>query len=110
MKDKEQIIEDYLDYLYGEDKNDPMYAPDVAQSRLEFGRGFEVAKEMYSPKWINVKDALPEDDRTVVVYINNLETPHWSGFKLGSYLNEKWYCDGGRESHEIVIKWTEIAK
>jgi hypothetical protein len=108
MKTKEQLVEDYIEYLYGEEKDEAMYVPEVTQSRLDFSRGFEAAKEMYSPKWISVEDKLPKNDRMVVVYADNLETPNWSCKKLGSYLNNKWYCDGGRENHEIVVKWLEI--
>lgn len=59
-------------------------------------------------KWINVDTELPKDDRTVLVWINDTENPQWSGYKLGSYLNEKWYCKGGRKSHEIVTDWCQI--
>ncbi len=51
---------------------------------------------------------LPDNDRTVLVWINNTENPQWSGYKLGAYLNEKWYCNEGRKSHEVVTDWSEI--
>lgn len=97
-------VEEYLNYLYGDEKDDPIYAPDIYQSRKDFKAGYETAKS----KWIRVEDKLPENDRTVVVYVNNTENPQWSGLKLGAYLNEKWYCNEGRKSHEIVVRWVEI--
>lgn len=54
------------------------------------------------------EEQLPKHDGTVLVWINDTENPQWSGYKLGSYLNEKWYCNGGRKSHEIVTDWCNI--
>jgi hypothetical protein len=94
MKTKEQLAKEYRkttpNQMYGDE--------------LGFLAGFTAAK----PKWINVEEQLPDNDRTVLVWINNTENPQWSGYKLGAYLNEKWYCDGGRESHEIVTGWCQI--
>lgn len=103
---KEKAVEEYLEYLYGDVIEDEMYAPEVFQSKKDFLAGYKAAVS----RWINVEDKLPENDRTVVVYVNNTENPQWSGLKLGVYLNEKWYCNGGRKSHEIVTRWTEIPK
>jgi len=61
-------------------------------------------------KWNLVGEELPEDDRTVVCYIDNKKEPHWSGVRLGSYLNNNWYLQGGRASHEIVSRWIDIPK
>ena len=65
-------------------------------------------KDNKQPKWISIDKQLPDNDRTVLVWINDTENPQWSGYKLGSYLNEKWYCKGGRKSHEIVTDWCQI--
>ena len=51
---------------------------------------------------------LPKDDRTVLVWINDIENPQWSNYGLCSYIDEKWYCKGGRESHDIVTDWCQI--
>ena len=58
--------------------------------------------------WNKIEDKLPDNDRTVLVWVNNTENSQWSGYKLGAYVNEKWYCDGGRKSHEIVTHWSNI--
>jgi len=68
--------------------------------------GFETAV----PKWINIEDELPEDDRTVVCWAENTENSLYSELKLGNYINEKWYCKGGRNSQEIITKWQKIAE
>jgi hypothetical protein len=65
-------------------------------------------KDNEQPKWISVEEQLPKDDKTVLVWINDTETPQWSNYGLCSYINEKWYCQGGRKSHEIVTDWSEI--
>ena len=70
-------------------------------------RDFLVGYEAGQPKWIGAETP-PDDERTVLVWINNIENPQWDSYRLGSYLNEKWYCNGGRESHEIVTHWSSI--
>lgn len=71
---------------------------------VDYRKGFLDAQ----PKWISVEEQTPEDDRTVLVWINDTENPQWSNYGLCSYINEKWYCQGGRESHKIVTDWTNI--
>ena len=97
-------LEEYIHYLYGNDKDDPMYAPEVYQTGKDFSAGYESAKS----KWHNVEDRLPEDDREVLCYIENRENPQWSGLKLGAFIGSKWYCNEGRKTHEIVIRWAKI--
>ena len=29
-------------------------------------------------------------------------------YRIGAYLNENWYLDGGRASHEIVTQWYDF--
>lgn len=65
--------------------------------------GFEAAL----PKWNSVEEQVPDSDRKVLCWINNTETPEWSGYRIGAYLGS-WYCEGGRKSYEIVEKWLEI--
>ena len=72
--------------------------------KRDFLAGYEVGQ----PKWISVDEQLPDNERTVLVWINNTENPQWNNYRLGSYLNEKWYCVGGRKSHEIVTHWSSI--
>ena len=40
--------------------------------------------------------------------IKNKENHLWSGYRLGAYLNENWYLDGGRTYHEIVTQWYDF--
>ena len=58
--------------------------------------------------WKLVSKEVPDDDREVLVYVRNLETPHWSTNKLGAYIDGKWYLRGGRESYEEIVKWLDI--
>ncbi len=58
--------------------------------------------------WIDIKDNLPNNDRQVLCYVNNLETPRWSGYNLGSYINEKWYLQNGIKCHEVVEMWFDF--
>lgn len=46
MKTKKKLIEEYLDFLYAEFKNDEMYAPDVRQSMADFSTGFSASKKL----------------------------------------------------------------
>ena len=74
-----------------------------------FERGF-VAGHKVATKWKKAEDyfELPDNDRTVLVWINNTQNPQWSTYGLGSYIDDNWYLRGGRASHEIVEKWIEI--
>lgn len=109
MKTKEHYIEEYINYLYGDIKEEdrPLYQPEITQSRADFKSGFNLAEELFKPKWISVETP-PDNERTVLVWINNTQNPQWSGYKLGAYLNQNWYCQGGREPHEIVTDWSQI--
>lgn len=102
-KDKE--VQEYLEYLYGENLEDPLYRPKVLQSRLDFLIGCAVAE----PKWYEM-DILPKDDRMVICYLEDTENPEWSGLRLGSYIKNKWHCKGGRKIQETVIAWMNIPK
>jgi len=58
-------------------------------------------------KWHLVEDKTPDNDRHVLVWVNNTKTPGWSEYRIASY-HGNWYCVGGRKSYEIVERWTEI--
>lgn len=103
-KSKQQLAEEYCNKIYQEAVGEEMYAPDVYQSKKDFIAGYEAAES----KWISVEEGLPKNDKTVLVWVNDTENPQWSGYKLGTYLNERWYCNGGRESHEIVTDWCYV--
>lgn len=94
MKTKEQLADEY-------EKDNPGWYDLTTQAWLA---GFETAQ----PKWINVEENLPEDDRCVTAYLENLENPLYNGLKICNYIDGKWYCRGGRNSQEEVIRWTEI--
>lgn len=98
MNSKEQLAEQYAD------EQNSAYTNDY----YGFLAGYEEGFAQGQPKWIDINTELPDNDRTVLVWINDTENPQWSGYKLGSYLNEKWYCKGGRKSHEIVTDWCQI--
>lgn len=67
--------------------------------------GFETAEKGI---WISVEEALPEDDKPVTAYVENIENPLFNELKICSYINGTWYCKGGRNSQETVVKWGEI--
>lgn len=72
----------------------------------DYRKGFQDGK----PKWKKVEKELPNNDRLVLVWINNILNPQWSTYGLGSYIDDNWYVRGGRASHEIVEKWIEIPR
>jgi len=108
MKDKEQSALEYANsnfelchYTYTDDKR----LTDFDKIKEAWLAGYETAVT----KWNNVDECVPDSDRKVLCYINNTETPEWSGYRIGAYLGS-WYCEGGRKSYEIVEKWTEIPR
>ena len=90
---KEKLAEQYAE------ENNSAYTNDY----YGFLAGYEAAT-----KWKKVEEELPNNDRTVLVWINNAQNPQWSTYGLGSYIDDNWYIRGGRETHEIVEKWIEI--
>ena len=66
--------------------------------------------ELYSPKWTDIKQQLPDNDRMVLVWVEDKQNFQWSNYALGTYQNEKWYLQNGRDSHEIVTHWSKIPK
>lgn len=71
-----------------------------------FLAGYEAA----TLKWISVEEQLPKNDREVLVYVRNLETPHWSRLELGSYINDKWYLRKGIPNKYQIVRWMNIPK
>ena len=104
--DREEYLEEHLNFLYGEEVDDPtsMYAPNIYQTKQDFRAGYTAAKI----EWNKVEDKLPDTDRRVLVWLEDTKVPHWSGYRIGAYLNENWYLDGGRASHEIVTQWYDF--
>lgn len=104
MKTQEQYTEDYIEYLYGNYGS----KSDRTQTAIDFNAGFNLAEELFKPKWISVDEQNPDNDRQVIVYVRNHKTPWWSGNHFGSYINEKWYLEGGVKEEFEVVKWAEI--
>ena len=104
--DREKYLEEHLNFLYGEEVDDPMsmYAPDIYQTKQDFRAGYTAAKI----EWNKVEDKLPYTDRRVLVFCENKENHLWSGYRLGAYINDQWYFQGGRASHEIVTQWYDF--
>lgn len=123
MKTKEQYIEEYINYLYGdiEDSDRELYTPDIAQSRADFKSGFNLAEELFKPKWISVEEQLPKygnyvlvndiDERTYgqsnyhVCCMDDLEDGE--DFKeTGSFM---WLTENGTQILKVT-KWMEIPR
>ena len=104
--DREKYLEEHLNFLYGEEVDDPMsmYAPDIYQTKQDFRAGYTAAKI----EWNKVEDKLPNTDRKVLVFCENKENHLWSGYRLGAYINDQWYFQGGRDSDEIVQQWYDF--
>ena len=64
MKTKRESREDYIEDLYQEVVDDPMYAPDVFQSRIDFTEGWDSAEQ----KLEQIAKQLQKEDITSVVY------------------------------------------
>lgn len=103
---KEQL-DNYIDYLYGEDRNDPMYAPEVAQSRTDFKVGFNAGQ----PKWIK---SIPPHNNEVIV--KTQRSHHGSHLKteikmFAFYENSIWQTmdkDNVEDDDWRVIEYIEI--
>ena len=102
--DREKYLEEHLNFLYGEEVDDLMYAPDIYQTKQDFRAGYNVAKI----QWNKVEDKLPDTDRRVLVFCENKENHLWSGYRLGAYINDQWYFQGGRDSDETVTQWYDF--
>ena len=64
MKSKRESREDYIEDLYQEVVDDPMYAPDVFQSRTDFTEGWDSAEKRLE----QIAKQLQKEDITSVVY------------------------------------------
>jgi len=109
MKDKEHYIEEYINYLYGDiqEHDRPIFAPDIQQSKQDFKAGFNLAEELFKPKWISTETP-PNDDREVIIYVRNHRTPWWSGNMFGNFIDGKWYLQNGILKEYELVRWTDI--
>jgi len=64
MKTKRESREEYIEKIYQEVIDDPMYAPDVFQSRTDFTEGWESAEKRLE----QIVKQLQKEDITSVVY------------------------------------------
>lgn len=64
MKNKEKLVEQYIDYLYGEDRDKRMYNIDESQSKRHFIEGWNSAEQ----KLEQIAKQLQKEDITSVVY------------------------------------------
>lgn len=59
-------------------------------------------------KWNLVGSKLPDDDKLKLVYIEDEIDPIYNSYGLCHYERNNWYCDGGRNSQEVVTRWMDI--
>ena len=107
MKTEEKLAKDYANsnfenvtYHYTDDKR----LTDFDKVKKSFRAGYTAAKI----EWNKVEDKLPDTDRKVLVFCENKENHLWSGYRLGAYINDQWYFQGGRDSNEIVQQWYDF--
>lgn len=103
-------LEKYIEYLYGEEKNNPMYAPEVAQSRIDFIAGSKAGE----PKWNKVEEVLPQDDRVLIIKTFDYRRPKENviDVTLGYFENGIWFYDSGGVVNDgngwHIIQWMKI--
>lgn len=96
MKTKEQYSEEYIDYLYGDiqEHDRPMYTPEIQQSKRDFKAGFDLAEELFKPKWISVETP-PDNERNVIIKIFDYRRPKENVTEVGlgyfDYEEKEWY-------------------
>ena len=71
-----------------------------------FDSGYECSIEDAQPKWISVKDRLPEDDRNVLVYDDH-DIQFWVAWHDES--NNKWYTQEGDRVYGVT-HWMPLPK
>ncbi len=59
-------------------------------------------------KWHDATKFVPDNDRSVLLYIRNTEFITHTTNAIGAYLNDKFYAKGGFASNEKVVRWCEI--
>lgn len=105
---KEQLAEEYADiHMEKFDLTNSTHLPYFHNDRHKIENAFEAGFD--AAQKTNWTTELPNDDTRVIAYIRNLEVPWWSCHKIGVYLNDKWYFDGGYDSSkEKVVEWLVI--
>lgn len=69
MKTKEEYAEGYINYLYRDvlEHDKEIYTPDIQQTKADFKAGFDLAEELFKPKWISVDEQLPKLNQQVMI-------------------------------------------
>lgn len=102
MRNIEEYTEDYIHYIFGEDK-DLEYSPIITQVGDAFRAGFNLSKELHERQkaleeltqnnsWIVVGEDLPHNDRDVLIKVKDYRRPEDNIFEvsMGYYDNGEW--------------------
>ena len=114
MKTKEEKVDNYIAMQYI-DYGDLSYQAEE-QMRESYLAGYEEAEELFKPKWINVEEQTPEDDRAVLVKTKDYRRPQYdvTDVQIGYLENEVWYYNEGGEINSglgwHLTHWMEIPK
>ena len=96
MKSKEEYTEGYIEYLYRDvlEHDKEIYAPDIQQTKADFKAGFDLAEELFKPKWVSV-DIQPKDEDTYIIKIKDYRRPQENVTEIGlGYFDQEekeWY-------------------
>ena len=96
MKTKEEYAEGYINYLYRDvlEHEKEIYAPDIHQTKADFKAGFNLAEELFKPKWISVETP-PDDERNVIIKIFDYRRPKEKVTEIGlgyfDHEEKEWY-------------------
>ena len=109
MESKNYYAEEYKNYLYGDIKEEdvPMYQPEIAQSILDFKSGFNLAEEIFKPKWLSVDEYLPKNVTPVLVKGNCCDICEHK--VIAEIEDGEWFLSGDGEN--LTFKpthWMEI--
>lgn len=114
MENKKQSVEEYVNNLYKEEVNSEMYTPDVYQSRVDFKAGFNLAEELFKPKWISVEEQTPEEGKSVIIKTFDYRRPkeNVTDITLGYFEDGSWFYDNVGYVNEgngwIIISYMEF--
>lgn len=101
MKTKEHYTEEFINYLYGDipEEDRPLYQPEITQSRADFKSGFNLAEELFKPKWISVDEQLPGFNEPILLkYIKG---------KQGEVVTQGYYQDEAQSIADRQLKSAE---
>ena len=105
MKDSKILAKAYVRGIYKEGYDNPMYAPDVFQSKKDFLAGFNVGKKF---KWNIVNDKLPKSDHHCLCWTHSKQTSWFCNFQIGIYENNEWCLLNEDQILGEVTHWIKI--